>query len=645
VNQVALLYDDQKLSDAERAKLFTLVADSVPPQQWRTITLAERTDLRTLVDRFFDYYPSGQYSAPLTVDAVVEIIRRYNDVSGISVPAGTTVRVPPLPMRAKGRFDFEREFRVYNADVQGYSAKQNAEVVALPTNRELAVPSSPGANPFRDATSTGIVIQLTEANINRLTPKTLPAGVIALSAVPAPGADPGSTDLVIGVVPMELLPTTPAACANPFATLEASPFRARQRARVESATTPDDDRLLRVAADTPLIVLDVGFVSHHGFKVRRVAEQVLQRLGAPRLAERIVAVEMYPVDAQAKQELAGTLNEYVASQPTLAEDSAEFKHRVEAAHRWIESSAGTVSLTGPRLDIPEVLLRALFFKHVTRGAVLNMSFRMQAPATAALLNEFAQDALSFSIAGVGNTVEPATPGWTPQDASMALPNFVTVTYGTEEGTVKAQFPEGSTGARVRLLAPGCGFEGIADEGSSLATPYVAATTWLRVLLDRLESGASPAGEVLARELVSATRPIHTLERPVESGGMFDPAMLIAFPRTRHFLLRRDGTEVELSSYTAEADCQLVSGPVTVRFTNPPPELLDTVATFALFRTDMGVFLWRRAIPASGFDRGSWKTLCEVKDFSFVANESSASPIRYPRGRMLDFINDVAFVTW
>ena len=174
---------------------------------------------------------------------------------------------------------------------------------------------------------------------------------------------------------------------------------------------------------------------------------------------------------------------------------------------------------------------------------------------------------------------------------------------------------------------------------------MAASTWLRLLLEQLESGRVPTGEALTRELLAATRPIHTLEQPVESGGMFDLAMLIAPPPVKHFLLKRDGTELELTSYTAEAVCSFPSGPSTVTFRNRPPALpQDLVETFALFRTSKGVFLWNES-PARGFDRRSWKIFCEVSDFSFVANESTASPIRYPFGRMLDFVNDVAFVTW
>ena len=70
---------------------------------------------------------------------------------------------------------------------------------------------------------------------------------MALSAVPASDSSPAKPSLVIGIVPVELLTAPPAACPNPFATLDASPFRARQQARVAAAMVPDAQRLLQAA--------------------------------------------------------------------------------------------------------------------------------------------------------------------------------------------------------------------------------------------------------------------------------------------------------------------------------------------------------------------------------------------------------------
>ena len=416
-NQVALLYDDQKLSDGERAKLFSLVADSVPFSQWRTTTVAERTDLRTLVDRFFDYYSSGPYSAPLTVDAAVEIIRTSNGMSGTAVPAGTTIRLPPLPMRAKGQFDYAREFRVYNADVQGYSAKQNAETVELPMTREMVLASSPRADPLRDATSTGIVIQVTDANMNRLTPKALPAGVMALSAVPASDSSPAKPSLVIGIVPVELL-------TAPHRRLPEPVCHAR-RIAVSRAATGACGGSNGPGCGTPAPGVDREAARHprrrflvapriQGAQGRRTSgdETGCAAAGGQNRGRRNVSGqrrgERRPdKDARRLRRVAADARGQLDRVQAPRGRSARVDRR---ARRQLSRSPVRGS------TYTEVLLHALFAKHVKRGAVLNMSFRMRAPATARLLDEFAQDARSFSIAGISNTGRefPITPGWTPQ---------------------------------------------------------------------------------------------------------------------------------------------------------------------------------------------------------------------------------------
>jgi hypothetical protein len=118
---------------------------------------------------------------------------------------------------------------------------------------------------------------------------------------------------------------------------------------------------------------------------------------------------------------------------------------------------------------------------------------VSAPATATLLEAFSADALSFAVAGVGNDAKPITSGWTPQHATAMRSNFVTVTYGSDEGELRAEFgPQSELGPRMVLLAPGCGVPGIAESGSSLASPFVAASSWLRLLLDEVEHNTSPA---------------------------------------------------------------------------------------------------------------------------------------------------------
>jgi hypothetical protein len=450
------------------------------------------------------------------------------------------------------------------------------------------------------------------------------------------------------MIPVALLTTT-GQCADPLRQLEQSPFRSRQQARVDDVLRTRKSELLALAGAKPLIVLDIGFNSNHGSqhgrKVRIVAERVLEALGAGDLADKIVPVELYPTNAAAHNALEDALDNYVASQPTPAESSSEFALRVKEATEWLKSSAAAAVIAGPRLDVPEVLLRAVFWSYVTRGSVLNMSFRMHAPATARLLNDWAETAVSLNVAGVGNTVELIRQGWTPQDAAMAQSNVVTVTYGTVEGELKAEFgSHDEIGPRVVLLAPGCGFQGVQESGSSLASPYVAAASWLRLLLDEVE-GQKPAVADFWRELLMSTTPIPTLVYPVESGGMFDPVMLIAAPRADHFMVKRDGTIVELHKLQAVAECASADGTFPMLIPSEPPERQSVHSTYAVIATSKGTLLWRRTTPIRGRGRGKAETVCKLADLSFRATSSGGASIEYPVGDKARFASEVVLFSW
>lgn len=645
-DKVALVFDDQKLSDSDRAKLFSIIAESVPFSQWRTVTVIHPMELRAIVDKYYDFFEGGEFGAPLTAQAAIDVLQQKNGIETGSVAANTTLKIPPFPVRAYGRFDYPRKFRIFNANTHGYAVKQNANVVRLPTRSLVADVKSDQIKPQRDASATAIVLNMTAETTARLVADALPPTVVALSAIPAPDTSVDRPSIVIGMVSMELLEAEDQECPPAREILERSAFRARQKARVQHVLDTKRDRLLDLAGQRPLVILDVGFISHHGSRVQKVAEQTLEQLGAPPdLARKIKPVDLYPVNEEAQKVLEGALEEYVKSQQAPAEAvNGEFVDRLEGARKWIRDSAKTVKITGPRLDIPEVLVQAMFWKYVSSSSLLNMSFRMQAPVTAALLNQFAQGSVTFAVAAVGNRVEAISPGWVPQDAIMARPNFVNVTYGTEDGEVRAQYTQQDTGARVPLLAPGCGFEGINEKGSSLASPYVAAASWLRTLLDQIESDVAFAPERFWRELVSATRPIPTLQHSVESGGMFDAAMLVAPPDSSHFLLKRDGSIVPLTDLRIDYLCKVPGG---AGFSMPPiiglpPSLQTETRSVAVYVTNGKTFLWQRTIPLDSFGRAISRTGCELEDFGFTGN---AGTIDYPFGKMNDFRADIAVVTW
>jgi hypothetical protein len=288
---------------------------------------------------------------------------------------------------------------------------------------------------------------------------------------------------------------------------------------------------------------------------------------------------------------------------------------------------------------------------------------MQAPATAVLLNQFAQGLDALAISAVSNKVEEISTGWTPQDAIMAVPNFVNVTYGTERGQVRAQYTQVATGARVPLMAPGCGFEGIAEEGSSLASPYVAASAWFRALLDQVELNLAFSPQAFWRQMLNATQPIPTLDHAVESGGMFDAPMLVAPPRDAHFLLKRDRTIVPLQDFQIRYSCfiprqdhpaeDLVAGqpvnsaPLTRTVLMPPifsvdDEFQRETTTLSVYWSGLGkASLWQRTIPLKSFGRAVSGPICDLFDLTLDAT-APGGPIHFG---LKQFQSEILFLNW
>jgi hypothetical protein len=643
-DRVVLVYDDRRMGDADRAALLTFVAEFIPESAWQTVRLPRATDLRQVVNAYYDFFQFNDFRAPLTAAAAVEALQEASDIDSIVAPAGSTLRLPPFPVRAFGRFEQGRAFRLFNAEAHAYAIRQNSDEVSVPDEPLIGNVAEPAIRARRAATATGIALPSTAALAEAIAAGKLPRGVSPFSLV-STGDDSG----VIGTVSVELLETAMSGCGTARGVLEGSSFIGPARARVKRVLATRKERLLELARSTPLTLIDVGFGTHHGSKVRRVVAEVLGLFEADVLRDHIREIELYPVDDAAADALGVALTEYVASKQAPAEAvPGEFAARVAQARRWIENSRKAALITGQvRLDIPEVLLQAVFWKQLSRGGWVNMSFRMRAPAMHGLLPAFARGAVAFGVSAVRNTVEAIQSGWLPQDVSTANPNFINVTYGTESGEVRAQYTSGQEdGTRVPVLAPGCGFDGIDEEGSSLASPYVAAASWLRALLDAAESGAPVATMNTWRLLLAATRPIPALSHSVESGGMFDAAMLVAPPATEQYLVMSDNTLVPIAEFRLDAVC--VADGVTFEqpFTSAPIAFRMEARTFALYRDEQGeTFLWRREVPLRDYGRARSGRYCRLTDLEFRATPVNGSPIHYRRGEMARFAREIAAVAW
>jgi hypothetical protein len=581
----------------------------------------------------------------LTVQELIKELKENNGITSVAVPAHTTLKIPPLPVRANGEYGFGRALRVFNAETHGYAVKQNAEVVKLTEAPTVGDAKSTEVKRVRAASATGIVIPATPENTALLISNALPKAVSAFSAVPAGGAPAvaagAPANVVIGMVSVELLQDGDTGCPPVSEIIDRSLFRDLQKERVQRVLATRGQQVAQAAGDLRLVLLDVGFNGRHGSKVRQAAEQVLGQLGAQDLAGKLLAIDLYPVDARAQAQLEKTLKEYADSGQVTG---TEFERKVKDAQAWIQASAQSASLTGPRLDIPEVLMQAVFWKYVRSRSVLNMSFRMKAPMLAVLLAQFSEGLNSLAVSAVGNTVSNIAPGWVPQDAIQARPSFVNVTYGTEKGEVRAEYAEGDTGARVSLVAPGCGFDGITETGASLASPYVAAASWVRALLDQVELNRTFDPKSFWRELLGAIRPA-PLTQSVESGGIFDAAMLVAPPESKHYVVRYDKTVAPLSSLLIEYSCDLPGGGIRMPpIFGVPPAFQNDITSVAIYATEDGrAHLWKRTVPLTSFGRGT-VTHCDLSDFRFEGTTPTGE-ITYDYRKIDNFRREVALVTW
>src|SRR3954451_11877155 len=55
-NRVVLIYDEQEISDHDRAALYDVIIAASSAEQWRTIKVAKACTIETVVDDYFDYW-------------------------------------------------------------------------------------------------------------------------------------------------------------------------------------------------------------------------------------------------------------------------------------------------------------------------------------------------------------------------------------------------------------------------------------------------------------------------------------------------------------------------------------------------------------------------------------------------------------
>jgi len=132
-NALVLVYRDQAISDESLARVVDFLVAAVPAEQWtRRETLAPGEALETLIDRALDYYGGDrEFARPRTAAALVRAVRQGNDDIPSRRIAPLEVRLPPMPVRAHGRFSERETLRAFSAAAATYSLDQTPNTLEL----------------------------------------------------------------------------------------------------------------------------------------------------------------------------------------------------------------------------------------------------------------------------------------------------------------------------------------------------------------------------------------------------------------------------------------------------------------------------------------------------------------------------------
>ena len=621
--QVMLVYDSQRITDAERAQLIAYVSETVPVGRWHELKVPAQTTVTNLIDDYYDLFATAgkAYRQPISTRLLEIELRRANPTLGEVVPAGTPVLMPPVPVRARGKFqrakDAPEVLRIFDAAAHAYGKATTTRRDELPVVADVLVNKADQMSAQRDASTTGILLELDHVLAAR--PVALPASVVVVSARSSSNAETAPTTGAI----IDLLARQGDSCDDAFAAWDHSPYRPRREHTIAGLSPTRLQQIQERASRRRLVILDtqVGLEHGHGFKVASVARQTLEHLGVPDVASAMDMFDLLPSTPDAAARLSEALKEYRKIKPENAPED-DFKK----SERWIETNASSANGNWPaRFDMPDVLLQAVLHKLLVTSADdsdparprrtwVNMSFRIDSPALRTILKQF-DPTKGLGFVAAGNEVGGIRSGYTPHDGASATSSFVLVTHGTASGPTGSIGPEPNrVGPMVSVVATGCGFAGFSEAGSSFAAPHVAASAWLQSLLIEDEQKADDLPGIVDGLRVSS-RPAPGFERTL-SHGLFDAQQVLADPTSPHVVLSDNRVE-SLRSFKLDVRCrQAAEGEEeSYRSTTRPDALLRTFSVARGANANEWLLLVRtvgmsRPVQSCGVERLTFEAVTE-----------------------------------
>lgn len=502
--KVLFTYDERKITDGQRAQLATILASDVSPDDWMTVPIRKDDALATIVDRYYDVYAvkrdDKKYSVPLpqTTRTLISLIQKNNS-NAAKLVEGDTLKIPPLPVRPQSGAGVSKMLRAYDAKTTSY-----ALVAPAGMSLRTAAGAKPVArkDPIRNVTQT----------------------VVALSADKLSNSTLNGTAQDPQLVNVTLLAAHPCVPADPL--IVKSPYYAAARARTVAARA----QLETAAQQRHLALLDFDFGTDHGAQVFSAASWLLEKFGVLSLSSSIDRVELSKDVTD--RDLRTAFNGYQGYIQQLKVDDTPL--RLSAAW-FVNNDRSRVSST--RYSLPAVMMSAAMWQKLSEGRWVNMSWQLESPLSAepAQLKNLMASNGAFAVIAAGNDdAAEVRDDLFPQSAASQLPAFVNVTYGGSDGKLFGSSTSNTSGGKVDLLAIGCGVTygqlAAKDEGSSYASPIVAAASWVKTLLD-----GTPAAR-MRKQLLHASLLVAPAASPyVVSGGIFDPSRLLMQPLTAHYL--------------------------------------------------------------------------------------------------------------
>lgn len=545
---IRIYLNDQKLEDSDGANLARLIVATQPREKWWRVTVDKAQSVSSIVNKYFHIFgkEGSKGATPKTAQALTEAVRSANNLTSDIVPAGTTIDLPPVPVRAHSFCEeIDCAVREFDVDSKTYQRKSSIDSEPIEVASGIDANTMAGSKQWRKARITELVLQVDSTawkKIREAKGRLLPANGIITTAD--------------GFDTLHLL-SAPGPCETADQWLDTSPYKPLLLSLLSQL---DKNALTAKASAFPFVVIDWDTAAPgHGSKVRSVVDFLLQQLSLhDSLKNSIETFDLNP--SHSKNLLLKMLDDYSAYY-TANENwgDLEASSVFAPAKKWIQKYQEPANVSQTQ-RVPSLVMQAVFYKYMMiRKAWVNLSFYVESSAFQTLENHYMTSSKSVGVFAAGDTGQELSPVMMPQFWASHWPTLMNVTYGSRDGTIWGDYSSARFDNYVTAVAPGCGYQSFNDKGSSFASPYVAVALWIQSLIK------GPPDDLKSLAIVGS-RLSPPLADGVESGGIFDPAFLLVAPGTHY--IDRNGQYQSLKEMTLDLGVVTDGGTVNFHFTLP-----------------------------------------------------------------------------